>query len=224
MILKGLFKKYRTIGIVGNTGTGKSSLVLFELIQIKNHFNIPVYVLGVEPSLHPYLENKGINILKSKDDILDLKIKDSLIYIDEFGDIFDSRTSSRELDKIKRFFNRIDHLNDFLIVSSAVDGFYNKFIEGLIKVFIVKEIDYQTLVNGTILKRKIMAIVENTSDYRLDIPKNTYYVIACDDVVKKMTFEYNKNLDSKINNINPFLKKSERKNEKNIIKKVKVIK
>jgi hypothetical protein len=215
-MIEKLFKKYRTVGIVGNAGTGKSSFVLSELISIKGNINIPIYVLGAEPSLHSYLEKKGINILKSKDDILDLKIRDSLIYVDEFADIFDSRTSSRELDKIKRFFNRLDHLNDFLIVSSAVDGFYNKFMEGLIKAFIVKEVDYAMLVNGTILKRKIMAIVENTSDYRLDIPKGVYYVITSNDIVDKMKFEYDKNLDSKINNINPFIKKDEEKNEKKV--------
>ena len=51
-----------------------------------------------------------------------------------------------------------------------------------------------------------MAIVENTSDYRLDIPKDTYYVVTDDDIVKKMTFEYNKELDSKKENVNPFIK------------------
>lgn len=206
-MIENLFKKYRTIGIVGNCGQAKSSLVLNELIEMKEKFKLPTYVLGVEPSLQPYLEKKGIIVLKSKEDVLDLKIRDSLIYIDEFGDLFDTKTSSREVEKIKRFFNRIDHLNDFLIVSSAVDCFYNKFMEGLIKSFVVKTIDYQALCNGTILKRKVMAIVENTSDYRLDIPKDTYYVITSDGLVEKGTFKYNPELDSKKNNVNPFLEK-----------------
>lgn len=213
-MIENLFKKYRTVGMVGNTGTAKSSLALGELIDMKERYKLPTYVLGVEPSLHPYLEKKGIIILKSKEDILDLKIRDSLIYLEEMGDLFDTRTSSRELDKIKRFFNRIDHLNDFLIVASAVDCFYNKFMESLIKAFVVKTIDYQSLCNGTILKRKIMAIVENTSDYRLDIPKDTYYVITADGIVEKGTFKYNRELDSKINNVNPFLEKSDKLNEK----------
>ena len=215
-MLEELFRNNRTVGIVGNAGVGKSSLVLSELIKIKSSINIPTYVLGVEPSLQPYLEKKGIIILKSKEDILDLKIRDSLIYIDEFSDLYDTKTASRELDKIKRFFNRIDHLNDFLVVSSAVDGFYNKFMEGLIQAFAVKSVDFQILVNGTILKRKVMAIVENTSDYRLDIPKNTFYVVTSDELVKKMTFDYDRNLDSKKENVNPFLEKSENKNEKKV--------
>lgn len=215
-MIENLFRKYRTLGVIGNAGVGKSSLVLSELIKMRLEFNVPVYILGVEPSLQPYLEKKGINILKSKEDILDLKIRDSVIYIEEFADIFDSKTSSRELDKIKRFFNRIDHLNDFVIISTAQDKFYNNFMEGLIKAFVVKECDYAMLVNGTILKRKVMAIVENTSEYRLDIPKDTYYVITSDDLVKKMTFEYDKNLDSKVDNVNPFLQKSEKISEKKV--------
>jgi acylphosphatase len=206
MIIKELFKKYRTIGLVGNPGEAKSSLVLGELIEIKKEVSIAVYVLGAEPCLFPFLEKNGINILESKEDILDLKIRDSVIFIEEFGDVFDVETQGHQLDKIKRFFNRIDHLNNFVVVSSARGGFWNKLLDGLIKCFLVKKIDFQNLVNGTNLKRKIKGIIDNTSDYRLDIPKNTFYVITDEEIVKKMTFEYNKNLDSKKENVNPFTK------------------
>lgn len=208
MTIAELFKKYRTIGLVGNPGTGKTSLVLDELIQIKENFKIPVYALGIELSLQPYLEKKGIIILKSKEDVLDLKIRDSVLYLEEFADLFDTKTSARELDKIKRFFNRIDHLNNFVIISSAQSNFFNKFMESVIKAFIIKSVDYDMLVNGTILKRKVIAIVENTSDYRLDIPNDTYYIITSDGLVEKRTFKYNKDLDSKKENINPFLEKN----------------
>ncbi len=215
MIIEKLFKTNRVIGLVGNQGEAKSTLALSELIKLKEQFKIPIYVLGVESSLYNYLEKKGIIILKSKEDILDLKINNSVIYIDECGDIFDTKTSSRELNKIKRFFNRIDHLNDFLLISSAVDGFYNKFMEGLIKSFIVKKIDYQMLVNGTLLKRKVMAITENTSEYRLDVPKDTFYVITQEEIVEKCNFEYDENLDSKKGNINPFLEKNKKPKDLN---------
>jgi hypothetical protein len=87
-------------------------------------------------------------------------------------------------------------------------------MNGLIKSFLVKRIDFNSLVNGTDLKRKIKGIVENTSEYRLDIPKDTFYVVTEEDVVRKMTFKYNSDLDSKKKNINPFLEKNEKKSEK----------
>lgn len=215
MILAELFRKYRVVGLVGNAGEAKTSLALSELIEIKEkNPKVPVYVLGVEPSIVPFLVKKGIQVLESKEDILDLKIQNSVIFCDEFGDVFKTETQNREMDKIKRFFNRIDHLNDFVLISSARENFYNKLMDGLVKAHLVKKVEYQSLCNGTMIKRKILAIVENTSDYRLDIPKDTFYVVTDDDVVKKMNFKYNPELDSKKLNVNPFIEKNEKKNEK----------
>jgi hypothetical protein len=215
MILQELFKKNRVVGLVGSAGEAKTSLALTELLELReNNPKVPVYVLGIEPSLYSTVEKKGIIILKSKEDVLDLKIDNSVIFIDEFGDIYDTVSSSKELDKIKRFFNRIDHLNNFILISSARENFYNKFLEGLVKAFLVKKVEYSSLCNGTNLKRKIMAIVENTSDYRLDIPKDTYYVITDDSIVEKRTFKYEKDVDSKKDNLNPFLEKNDKKDGK----------
>ena len=204
--LTSLFKKYRSIGIVGNTNTAKSSLVLGELVKLKNEVNIPVYVLGAEPILYDYLKSQNINILYSTDDILDLKIKNSVIYIDEFSNLFDVQMASKQTGKIKKFFNRIAHLNNYVIISSAEVNFWNKFMCSLVKAHLVKTIEYLNLVRGTFLSRKIKNIAEGCSEYRLELPINTYYVVTDDDIVEKKTFKYNKDLDSKRNLVNPFLK------------------
>lgn len=201
-----LFRKYRSIGVVGNPHTAKSSLVLSHLVDIKKEIDIPVYVLGTEKNLYEHLESKGINILHSTDDVLDMKIKDSVIYIDEFSDLFDVQMASKQTKKIKMFFNRIAHLNNYIVISSAEVNFWNKFMCSLVRAHFVKTIEYVNLVRGTHIRTKIMNIAENTSDYRLDIPINTYYVVTDDDVVEKLTFEYNSDLDSKKDKINPFLK------------------
>jgi hypothetical protein len=201
-----LFKKYRSIGVVGNINTAKSSLVLNHLLDIKEEIDIPVYVLGAEKNLHEHLESKGINILHSTDDVLDMKIKNSVIYIDEFADIFDVQMASKQTTRIKRFFNRIAHLNNYIVISSAEVNFWNKFMCSLVRAHLVKTIEYVNLVRGTHIRTKIMNIAENTSEYRLDIPVNTYYVITDDDVVEKLTFDYNPDLDSKKDMVNPFLK------------------
>lgn len=207
-MIEKLFKKSRTIGICGNTGVGKSHLALTEIIQLKKNYpKVDVYVFGVEKSLKPTLNKHGIIFLHNKEDLLDLKIKNSVIFCDEFNDLFSTRTQDKQLDRIKRFFNRIDHLNDYLIISSAQNGCWNKFMEGLIRNYLVKEIDFQSLVNGTTLKRKVLGI-ESNSDYRLEMAKNEYFIIS-DDLTEKGTFTYLPDLDSKKENPDLFADKKD---------------
>ena len=200
-----LFKKYKSVGVVGNPNSAKSSLILSHLIDLKKKINISVYVLGAEKELYPYLKENGIDILYSTDDILDLKIKGSVIYIDEFADIFDVQMQSKQTKRIKRFFNRIAHLNNYVVISSAEVNFWNKFMCSLVRAHLVKTIEYVNLIRGTHLQRKIKNISENCSEYRLDLPMNTYYVITDENIVEKMTFDYDSNLDVKKDKINPFL-------------------
>lgn len=198
-----LLKKCRTLGLVGNANTAKTSLVLTLLIKLKKQIkNIPIYVYGVDINLHHYLESLGIIILRNREDILDLRIKDCIIYIDEFGDFFDSKVSSRQGDKLMRFFNRIYHLNDYLIVSTARQNFYNKIMEGVIKGFIVKSVDFDQLVRGTNLLRRVKGM-ETNSDYRLECKTSDFYVLG-ENLTEKYSFEYNVNLDSKKDNIDIF--------------------
>ena len=199
-----LFQKYKSVGVVGNPNSAKSSLILSHLIDLKKKIKVPVYVLGAEKELYPYLKENGINILYSTDDILDLKIIDSVLYIDEFSDIFDVQMQSKQTKRIKRFFNRIAHLNNYVVISSAEVNFWNKFMCSLVRAHLVKTIEYVNLVRGTHLQRKVKNISENCSDYRLDLPMNTYYVITDDNIVEKMTFDYDSNLDVKKDKINPF--------------------
>jgi len=199
-----LFQKYKSVGVVGNQNSAKSSLILSQLIDLKKKINIPVYVLGAEKELYPYLKENGINILYSTDDILDLKITGSVLYVDEFSEIFDVQMQSKQTKRIKRFFNRIAHLNNYVVISSAEVNFWNKFMCSLVRAHLVKTIEYVNLVRGTHLQRKVKNISENCSDYRLDLPMNTYYVITDDNIVEKMTFDYDSNLDVKKDKINPF--------------------
>jgi hypothetical protein len=207
-VLKNLFKNNRVVGVVGSRSSGKTSLVLSELIELKDEMNkdkikLPIYVFGVEETLKPYLKSKGINFLYSRDDILDLKIRNAIIFCDEIANFFSTATKDRETDKFKRFINRIEHQNCFFIMATAETGFYNKLACSLINSYLVKTCEFDNLVNGTFLKRLIMGL-ENCSDYRLDIPKNTYYTIEGKSLTTKHTYTYNKDLDSKKNNINPF--------------------
>lgn len=207
MILDKLFKHGRTVGLVGNINQGKSLCILTEIIELKNAYpNIDIYVMGVEENLQEYLKGLGIKIILNKYDLLDMSIRDSILIIDEFGELFSMRTQTKEADKLRRFFNRIAHLNNYVVIGSAAENFWNKTLCGLVKSYIVKAVDFDLLTNGTNLKRKIMGL-EKTSDYRLDIEQNEFYVLS-DGLTEKFTFEYNSELDSKKDSPDLFSKKN----------------
>ena len=215
-----LFRDYRTVGIVGNSNTAKSSLVLSLLVDLKSKIKVPVYCIGTETNLDKVLEARGLKILKSVDDVLDMKLKGSVIYIDEFAALFDVHMASKQTKRIRRFFNRLAHLNNYVVLASAEVNFWNKFMCSLVKAHLVKEIEFNNLVNGTTLKRKVLNIAKNTSEYRLEAPKSVYYVVTDDEVVKECSFGYTKELDSKANQVNPFIEKVDKK----LDKKVEIIK
>jgi len=201
--LKKVFASNRVVGVIGNQNTAKTSLVLSELIKLKKNIDLPIYVFGVEPSIKKYLKTQGIEFLYNMEDILDLKIKNSIIYIDEVSSFVSTQTRDKQTDRFKRFINRIVHQNDWLIISTAQVGWFNKLACSMINAFYVKEIELDSLVNNTWLKRVVLGL-PRTSDYRIDLPINTFYILQNNALTIKKSFAYNKDLDSKANNENPF--------------------
>ena len=204
MTIEKLFDEKRVVGLVGSRNQAKTSLALTELINIGD-CGLKRYVYGVSKELEPYLKAQGIEFIHNKEDILDLKIRDAIIYIDEIADCFDVSSQSKQQKRFKRFVNRLNHLNIWVFFSTAENKFWNSFVCGLVEAFLVKGIEYLALVNGTELKTKVQGI-SVYSDYRFKCPLNTYYLLG-KAITEKCTFEYNKNLDSKKNNFNPFKKK-----------------
>lgn len=207
-MIEKLFAETRAVGIVGGKDVAKTSLALTELIKLKG-CGLDRYVYGVDTRLREYLESEGIKFLENKEDILDMNLSNAIVYLDEISDIFDVSSQSKQRTRFKRFINRLAHLNVWLFFSTAENKFWNTFVCGIVDSYLVKSIDYDALVNGTPLKRKVMGI-SMYSDYRLEIQVNTYYVLTKgNELTMKETFEYNKNLDSKKDNFNPFKKVKE---------------
>jgi hypothetical protein len=196
-----LLRKHSVIGIAGNRSTGKTSLALTLLLELKEKYpSLSVSVMGVEDSLTPVLEKKGIKTLHSKMDILDLRMRDTVIYVAEFALFFDSRNKNKQLDKLMRFFDRIEHNNCKLIIDTAREGYFNKFFCSRVGAFLIKQIEYDSLVNGTWLKERVKSI-RSVSDYRLECDVSQYYVVTTDgDPTTENTFPYNPLVDSKKTN------------------------
>jgi len=196
-----VLKKHDIMGIAGNRNTAKSSLVLSHLKAIRTQYNdLPIYVIGVEENLKETLRNDlKINILESTMDILDLNLKNCVLYVDEFALLFSTKKQDKEQDKLMRFFDRVSHNNVKLIISTAREGFFNKFMCSRITAFLVKQIEYDALVNGSWLKERVKAINSN-SDYRLEMEKDKYYLVSPDELTSRYSFKYDETLDSKKEN------------------------
>lgn len=174
-----------------------------DLRKITKYYNkFEIYCYGVEESLYPVLEENGIKIMHNSEDVKDTKVNTSLIFIDEINKLYDGKVANKKTKEFFKFINRIYHLNNYLIGTTAESGYWNKIMEDAFRCFIVKSIEYDSLVQRTKLKRRVEGI-QSSSSYRLDIPKNTYYVIN-DDFTEKHTFEYNPTIDSKKDNISLF--------------------
>lgn len=201
-----ILKKNTVIGVAGNRNTGKTMMVLEQLRLLRAEYpTLHIAVLGINTELKGTLCQQGITFLESKMDILDLKMRDTVIFIDEFAMLFDTRSQTKQLDKLMRFFDRIEHQNCKLIISTAREGYYNKFMCSRINGFMVKEIDYAALVNGTWLKERVMAI-NSSSDYRLEMGKDEYYTVITDELTQKHTYKYNPQYDTKKTNKDLFKK------------------
>lgn len=200
-----ILKRHSIIGIAGSRNTAKSSLILTQLDKIKAKYkNVQIACFGLNPELKTIIESKGMLFLESKMDILDLRLRNTIIYIDEMALFFDVESKNKNLDKLMRFFDRIEHLNDKLIVSTAREGYFTKFMCSRINAFLVKQIEYDSLVNGTWLKERVKAI-RSQSDYRLELDKSEYFEVTnTGETATKHTFEYNKEFDTKKNNIDFF--------------------
>lgn len=201
MKLQELFRKHSIVGVCGCRGSAKTTTALIKLKQLRNDYpKLNIAVMGINHELHDQLDKLNIRIIKSKMDILDLRMRDTVIFIDEIALFFSSRNKNKEQDKLMRWFDRIEHLNCKLLLSTAREGYFNKFMCSRVNAFIVKQTDYDALVNGTWLKERVQAI-ESTSDYRLECPKDKFYLVTnTGELTTDHTVKYDASLDSKKNN------------------------
>ena len=202
-----ILSKVSILGIAGNKSSGKSMLMWGQAIFLKEKYpGLDIYVLGAEQSLFPFLEKKGVTILRSKSELLDLRIKDAVIFVDEFACLFETKAASKQREKLEKFFDRVEHLNVKIVFGSAREGYFNKFLCSRLTVVLALEIEYESLVQGTWFRERAMNIVGNTSDYRLDCERGCVYLVSYtpDFSTKKFSFRYIKELDSKAGNKNLF--------------------
>ena len=203
-----ILKRHSVVGVIGNRSTGKSLAVLHELKQLRKKYpKLNISVMGAEPETQKVLRTLNIQTIINKVDILDLKMKDTVIFIDEFALFFDTKSRNKQQDKLLRFFDRIEHNNCKIIIGTAREGYFNKFMCARVTAFLVKQVEYDALVNGTWIKDKVKSIT-SLSDYRLQCPINQMYIVTNKEELTEIVLcPYDKELDSKKQNIDLFQNK-----------------
>ena len=201
MQIDDLFKKNNIIAIAGNRDTAKTSLALSSLSYLRGKYpDLNIAVLGVNEELIPVMRDLNILVLTSKMDILDLRLKNYIVYIDEFAMLFNPDAKNKEQEKLNRFFDRLAHLNTKLMLSTCREGYFNKYMCGRITCFLVKQVEYEALVNGSWIKERIKAIISQ-SDYRLEADNKEFYIVCNDGTPTiKQVFKYEPLFDTKKDN------------------------
>lgn len=196
--LSKLLINHSCIAVAGNRSTGKTMTALSLLKGFRRQFPTKkIAVLGVEDSLKETCERLGFSWVSNKKDILDLKFTNTLIFIAEFGMLFETKNRGTLLKKLERFFDRIEHNKCKLLIDTAREGFYNKFMCSRITAFVVKEIEYSSLVNGTWINEAVKNH-KSLSDYRLQLPINKYVVVTNkNEMTKEHIIDYDEEFDSK---------------------------
>jgi ADP-heptose:LPS heptosyltransferase len=193
-----IFKKHSIIGVVGNRSTGKSMTALGLLIDLKKKYpQIPIYVYGIEEQVATQLKEFGFNILLSKKDITDVQLTNCVMFVDEFAMVYNTATKNKQLDKLSNFFDRLEHRKIKFIFGTAREKFFNTFACSRMTCAIVKQIEYDSLVNATWLKDNVKSI-KSMSEYRLESPVTQFFITSKDDTLtQRYASPYYKELDTK---------------------------
>jgi reverse gyrase len=158
-----ILEKSKSIAIVGGRGSGKTAFGFF----CSQFTKLPIYLFKY-PSKDVLPEN--YNILYDFEEMV--KIKDSFIWIDEpqlFIPIYEKK-SNFEFMKLLSLMRQKDNI---LVTSTSDTRFYTRGLESYIDTWVVKDIDYDTIKQGSKISKIIKGnVVIHPEGFKLE--KNEY--------------------------------------------------
>lgn len=141
-------EKIKTIGIYGETGSGKTAIAFKILEQFKE--KKPIYFIRhPKPELLKPFSYKNLPSLHS----LEL-LNDCAIYIDE-PQLYISIYEKRSNEIIAKLCSLARQRNITLIISSSDTRVFTKHNEAYIDLWLIKDLDFEGIKNGSKIKRII---------------------------------------------------------------------
>jgi len=145
-MIKTLFKNPFVGAVIGDAHTGKSNLLYHIIEELDSHYNFNLYTYGLKSDL------KGANKIYSLDELE--KIKDSVIFLDEFYDLFDLEDRHNKTIA-ERTLRLLFHNNNIIILCGLPEN-YKKFIAAKIKVIFYKQCTFEDFINGSSVKKNVL--------------------------------------------------------------------
>ena len=200
MITK-LFKKPFVGAIIGDAHTGKSNLIYHIIDELNQNYDFSLYVYGLRENI------KGATKIYSLDEVE--KIKDSVIFLDEFCDIFDLEDRHNKA-LAERTMRLLFHNNNIIILSGLPEN-YKKFISAKIKIVFYKQVTFEDFINGSSVKKNILKYHgQKRGSYVLHLGKEECLIYDGEHYLNYKV-PYLKNKDSKRNNVRILVGKSVKK-------------
>lgn len=184
---KEIFNKPKIIGICGGVNSGKSNLINYLILNLKDKANI--YSYGNKKSF------KGVTDIYSIDEME--QVRDSIIFLDEIMSLWDldNRHEKRIIEKSLRLIN---HRNNILIICGVEDSF-RKFIASKIDTFIFKKVKICDFINGCRAKNVVMAYRGNENGSTI-LNLEVDEALVFNGTYSKINIPYVKSYDTKLNN------------------------
>lgn len=192
------FKKPFIGAIIGDAHTGKSNLGYHLIEQLQKNYKFNLFVYGFK------YDFQGATRINSIDELE--KIKDSVIILDEFADLFDLRDRNKKV-QIERTLRLLFHRNNIIILMGLPENF-KKFIAAKVNKFFYQQVTFDDFINGSKAKKTILKYSgEERGSSILNLGKNECIVFDGKHY-RKHNIPYLESKDSKRENVDIFVEKT----------------
>lgn len=190
------FDKPKVIGIIADVNSGKSNLAYYLMDKLNKNYKFSLYTFGLRFDLPYATKIHSLGELEQK--------KDSVIFLDEFCDLFDldDRTKRRQIERTLRL---IFHNNNVLVLIGLPENF-KKFISAKLNIIFYLKVSFGDFINGSSAKKNILNYNgPEKGSAILNLEKNE--VIVFDKRYDKYQIPYLEEYDSKKDNPDILTKK-----------------
>jgi len=161
----------KSICVVGETGTGKTSFCFYLLDLFKKYSNKKIYAYKFPKQ--ELLEPLGIEKIYSMEELIGLR--DSVVLLTE-PQITLPKYDKRNNDNLQKILSLARQRDIIIIIDTSDTGYINRRLESYIHLWIIKDLEYSLVKQGSIIKK---IIKDNTfidaREFRLDKSEFLFY-------------------------------------------------
>ena len=148
--LKDKLNNLKSVCVVGETGTGKTSFCFYLIELFKKYSNKKIYAYKFpKPEL---LEKLGIEKLYSIEELINLR--DAVVLLTE-PQITIPKYDKRNNDNLQKVLSLARQRDITILMDTSDTGYINRRLESYIHCWIIKDLEYSLVKQGSIIKKII---------------------------------------------------------------------